>query len=756
MSLFRLKNILTALFTVLAVQAFSQVTVNGTVSSNGNGVSGILVNAFTNGAFSTGTTNASGNYTINLSASASQGAVHVHLMDCDSTVLADTVYFSPASSNLTVNFTNYCDTTTGGGGGTPCNAAFTSSNQGNVFTFTPSGSYTNYSWNFGDNNTSNASNPTHTYSNPGNYVVCLTVSDSLNNCTHTFCDSITVSNGSGGGSGPCSAMFTSSVMNDSLYTFTPQVIDSSWTYNWTFGNGSTHTGLIPSMVFLPGTYVVCLTVTDSVNNCTNTICDSIVVSYNPGGGGSGNGNCNANFNYQTAGNGTYYFLVSSSNLNATYFWDFGDSNTSTSNNPAHTYSNNGTYVVTLTVTDSANNCTDTHTDSIVVSNIGNNLCNANFVKTLSGNTATFSPIVNSNQLTYSWTFGDGSTSNQVNPSHTYATNGTYTVCLTVTDSSTNCNQTFCDSVIIAGSGSSVLYIKGQVMKNNNPAQFARVYLIKYNQSPAGGILVAVDSTVVDSLGFYLFDSVLQGNYYVKAALLTTSSDYNNFLPTYHVSSLHWSTATLASPVPMSSTTTYNINMIGGTNTGGPGFIGGSVSQGANKKAGAGDPIQNALVILFNSSNQPLKYTYTTSNGKFEFKNLPNGTYKVYTEIAGIPTTPVTVTLKQGDNKEERVVVKVNSKSVTGFVDTSNSVQEKALSSLKAFPNPMNNVLNIQTGELKGELEISVIDISGRTVFMTNSEANGQAIELNVSDFPNGIYMLNIKGVDFKKTFKLIK
>jgi PKD repeat protein len=56
---------------------------------------------------------------------------------------------------------------------------------------------------------------------------------------------------------------------------------------------------------------------------------------------------------------------------------------------------------------------------------------ANFNESISGNTATFTNLSTSlnNTLTYSWDFGDGNTSSAQNPSHTYATNGTYTVTL---------------------------------------------------------------------------------------------------------------------------------------------------------------------------------------------------------------------------------------------------------------------------------------------------------------------------------------
>jgi N-acetylneuraminic acid mutarotase len=51
-------------------------------------------------------------------------------------------------------------------------------------------------------------------------------------------------------------------------------------------------------------------------------------------------------------------------------------------------------------------------------------------------------------LTYTWDFGDGTTSNQPFPSHTYGTPGRYTICLTVSDGS-GCSFSFCDSSFYA-------------------------------------------------------------------------------------------------------------------------------------------------------------------------------------------------------------------------------------------------------------------------------------------------------------------
>src|SRR5581483_7409257 len=123
-----------------------------------------------------------------------------------------------------------------------------------------------------------------------------------------------------------------------------------------------------------------------------------------------------------------------------YSWNFGDSSTSTSQNPSHTYTAAGTYKATLTVTDSASPAhTATSSVTVTVSAVGNPLAatasgtptsgqvplNVAFTGTATGGTPPYS---------YGWNFGDSSTSTSQNPSHTYNAAGTYTATLTVTDS----------------------------------------------------------------------------------------------------------------------------------------------------------------------------------------------------------------------------------------------------------------------------------------------------------------------------------
>jgi PKD repeat protein len=139
-----------------------------------------------------------------------------------------------------------------------------------------------------------------------------------------------------------------------------------------------------------------------------------------------------------------------------YSWNFGDGTTSTTQNPSHTYSTAGTFTATLTVTDSSSPAkTATSTVSVAVNAVGNPLAATTTAVPTSGQvplTVAFTGTATGGNppYSYSWNFGDGSTSTSQNPSHTYNTAGTYSATLTVTDSSSPAN-TATSSVTITGS-----------------------------------------------------------------------------------------------------------------------------------------------------------------------------------------------------------------------------------------------------------------------------------------------------------------
>ncbi len=216
-------------------------------------------------------------------------------------------------------------------------------------------------WDLGDGN--NAFGPTvsHTYAASGTYTVCLTI------------DGVTA------GGEQCPRVETCQTVTvdcpdecevEGEYDFVPtgngltiNFFGSGLTgpgttvagYVWNFGDGNTGTGPNPIHTYAtPGTYTICLTVvgvtgigTPDEDCCTATICMEITVKKK--------GKCKVKAKFLTAtalGSLTANFFNTSTSGGATsitgYYWDFGDSSSSTAMHPSHTYAAFGPYTVCLT------------------------------------------------------------------------------------------------------------------------------------------------------------------------------------------------------------------------------------------------------------------------------------------------------------------------------------------------------------------------------------------------------------------------
>ena len=161
-----------------------------------------------------------------------------------------------------------------------------------------------------------------------------------------------------------------------------------------------------------------------------------------------------------------------------YSWSFGDSSTSTQQNPQHAYSAAGTY--TWTVTTTLNGATCSRTGTIEVSDP---LCDLSCSATvpaagITGESvqfaATATPSGCSGTPTYSWSFGDGSTSSSQNPQHAYGAAGTYTWTVTATLNGATCSRTGTIEVANAGGGECVLECEAHVpetARSGRPVSF---------------------------------------------------------------------------------------------------------------------------------------------------------------------------------------------------------------------------------------------------------------------------------------------
>ncbi len=440
----------------------------------------------------------------------------------------------------------------------------------------------------------------------------------------------------------------------------------------------------------------------------------------------------------------YYFvgyaMVNGTMANTTsYNWSFGDSSANSSAaSPQHTYAAPGTYTVCL-VTTTSTGCTSSSCTTITVA--GGNSCNAQFgyQSSPAGGTTIFNALYGANYQ-YTWSFGDGTSGTGQYPSHVYTNAGSYTVCMTVNDPIANCTDNVC-YVLTIGSTSANNFIAGQVnlpgLGMLTPADYGTVYLIRHDSL----FLNAIDTTTIDSMGYYYFSNVAPGAYLVKAALSPASAYYNYFMPTYHTSSLFWTTASDVW-VFNSNINNANINMIPGVNPGGPGFIGGSVLQGANRLASPGDPIVGITILLLDMSNNPIASTTTDINGNYSFPNVAYGTYQVYAEVAGKTTVPSIVTIDAANPTVNNVNVEVNSGSILNIKQT---VKEESMV-VGIYPNPAVDYLTLAF-ELKEAASVQVLieNTLGQLIFSdTYKLTNGKhKLTQSLRDLPSGMYSISV-------------
>jgi PKD repeat protein len=318
-----------------------------------------------------------------------------------------------------------------------------------------------YLWSFGDGTTSTEANPQHVYAQAGFYLVTLTVvTDSdceafaelpLDTSFPPFPD--------------CYTYFSYVQSDTTTFAFSADTWSvfgdpaSVLSYSWDFGDSTVSNEANPVHTYAqPGIYTVQLQVVTE-DSCVAYACDVVLALDCPidtfwyG--------CQAMFamGFDINPDGTVNppadpltvtFWDMSLGAVTGWAWDFGDGTTDTVQNPTHVYAAEGIYTVSLAIT-TVDGCESAVSFEIFVGEqfpwLPEPDCQAMFVPlpdTLGSTGIQFidvsfslSPI-----QSWSWSFGDGTSSNEQNPFHVYAQSGVYPVSLTITADSCNSVITF--------------------------------------------------------------------------------------------------------------------------------------------------------------------------------------------------------------------------------------------------------------------------------------------------------------------------
>ena len=261
-----------------------------------------------------------------------------------------------------------------------------------------------YRWEFGDGKISLLKDPSHLYPAPGNYSVSLWTKKE--GCTKICKGSVVVA-----APPDCSWTSNSPVCYGTPVQFTgPSGMDSC---QWDFGDGQVSSAQNPAHLYsAPGTYTVDLTAAN--DGCSNTCTKKVDILSRP--------DCRWTSSSPVC-NGTPINFTGPSGVDS-YFWDFGDGQNSSAQNPVHLYSAPAIYTVNLKAAKDGG--TKSCAGKVEVMGRGcswssnSPVCNGTAVR-FTGPTGMDS---------YLWEFGDGAVSSDKDPSHLYRAPGTYTVNLT--------------------------------------------------------------------------------------------------------------------------------------------------------------------------------------------------------------------------------------------------------------------------------------------------------------------------------------
>lgn len=279
---------------------------------------------------------------------------------------------------------------------------------------------TSFIWDFGDGNTSNLTNPTHTYSDDGNYFVSLIA---INSCgTDFFNFEVVIATPPV----PDFSATPTSGCTPLVVTYANQSSSNVIDYFWEFEGGSPSTSTDENPVVLysdSGLFATKLTVTNPQGIVAKEEVGYITVNQTPSA------------DFTQSASGTVVNFTNTSIGGDSYTWDFGDGNASSLENPTHTYASSGTYDVTLVAI--SNNCpNNTITKSVVISlEPQAGFTTAGLTEGCISFDVQFEDNSTNNPTSWAWTFEGGSPANSTdqNPMITYDQTGSFDVTLIATN-----------------------------------------------------------------------------------------------------------------------------------------------------------------------------------------------------------------------------------------------------------------------------------------------------------------------------------
>lgn len=307
-------------------------------------------------------------------------------------------------------------------------------------TIDPEASELSFVWNFGDVSSSSGAVTVHRYERFGTYRASLFIRDGSDQVANGAYQDIEVfvNEPPVADAGLDSRL---ALAQEGLFSASKSMDGDGEIvqYTWDFNDGTTASGQIVNHGFSePGRYLVTLRVTDNSGQLCNSGVDEVQVFVNAPPVAEAGENIVATVGEPVSFDGTKSYDTDGEI--GSYHWDFDDGNTANGSIQTHSYSEAGTFTVSLTVTDNEGLANSQDSDQISVFVVDPPVARAGDDRLVAvGELVSFDGTASTDRdgeiIRYEWNFGDGNNGVGDRVDYAYSRSGVYTVSLTVFDNS---------------------------------------------------------------------------------------------------------------------------------------------------------------------------------------------------------------------------------------------------------------------------------------------------------------------------------
>lgn len=378
-----------------------------------------------------------------------------------------------------------------------------------------------------------------------------------------------------------------------------------------------------------------------------------------------------------------------------------------------------------------------------------------FVKKVVGDKFRFKFVDNTQNeeiKSWHWEFGDGTSSDEPYPDHTYLSCGMFKVSLTVEAIANGHPEVSTISKYVHVPLISFFDMGGHCFADLFPIDEGQAVLYSVDEN---NFLTAFDTTFFDTLGYYWFYQVPEGEYCVKVQPDDNSAFYNLMIPTYYGNTSVWKEAIKLNL--NSDNKKVNINLIESSGIeSGLGNIDGIITFTNSDKSENDYASEGVPVYLLDAFDNPMKCCYTDKYGAFNFGTIAIDTYWVYPEVTGYDSDKMKITLTETQYEVDDLEVVVYTDQAHLIVPGDLANNDHFLGF--PFPNPATDIINFELfTESEVEAEVEVVDMRGRIIYSESIhlEHGINEKQIRTNKLTRGMYFIRVSSTEFTKQRRFV-